>query len=152
MLSGIVRCVANPGRGIAKVSQRMVNTSTHLPWSPSAPTSIHNQFFLDPPVSKQSGPESVDALINGLFHQSVYHPYVGRTSHGVQSFSCFPTNLDKVQQSIVDPSVFGIVVDEEISLMNRNARRPKRANHGARPCSRSSRRFKKEKIGKRSRG
>lgn len=41
---------------------------------------------------------------------------------------------------------------EEISVMNRNARRPKRANHGARPCSRSSRRFKKEKIGKRRRG
>ena len=41
---------------------------------------------------------------------------------------------------------------EEISVMNRNARRPRKANKGARPCSRSSRRWKKEQIGKRSRG
>lgn len=40
---------------------------------------------------------------------------------------------------------------EEIQLLNRNARRPNKANKGARPCSRASRRKKKEQIGKRKR-
>jgi hypothetical protein len=38
-----------------------------------------------------------------------------------------------------------------IQVMNRNSRRPNKANKGARPCSRVSRRKKKEKIGKRKR-
>eukprot|EP00539_Tryblionella_compressa_P012389 CAMPEP_0178816250 /NCGR_PEP_ID=MMETSP0746-20121128/1250_1 /TAXON_ID=913974 /ORGANISM="Nitzschia punctata, Strain CCMP561" /LENGTH=137 /DNA_ID=CAMNT_0020477259 /DNA_START=220 /DNA_END=633 /DNA_ORIENTATION=+ len=42
-------------------------------------------------------------------------------------------------------------VEKDIFVMNRNARRPKKANKGARPCSRVSRRQKKEKIGKRKR-
>ena len=42
-------------------------------------------------------------------------------------------------------------IDEVIQAMNRNARRPKKANKGSRPCSRAGRRRKKEKIGKRSR-
>ena len=40
---------------------------------------------------------------------------------------------------------------EPIHAMNRNARRPKKANKGARPCSRASRRRKKEALGRRSR-
>jgi len=40
---------------------------------------------------------------------------------------------------------------EFLQMMNRNARRPKKANRGARPCSRASRRAKKDKIGKRRR-
>ena len=42
-------------------------------------------------------------------------------------------------------------VNVEILQMSRNSRRPKKANKGARPCSRVSRRRKKEKIGRRSR-
>jgi hypothetical protein len=42
-------------------------------------------------------------------------------------------------------------LQEEISVLNRNARRPKKANKGARPCSRAARRWKKEKLGKRRR-
>ena len=38
-----------------------------------------------------------------------------------------------------------------LQAMNRNARKPSRANHGARPCSRRARRWKKEKIGRRRR-
>ena len=38
-----------------------------------------------------------------------------------------------------------------LHVMNRNARRPKKANKGKRPCSRTSRRSKKERYGKRSR-
>lgn len=41
----------------------------------------------------------------------------------------------------------GQVSTEEYSAMNRNNRKPKKANHGARPCSRYSRRSKKRKWG-----
>ena len=41
----------------------------------------------------------------------------------------------------------GEVSTEEYSAMNRNNRKPKKANHGARPCSRYSRRSKKRKWG-----
>ena len=43
-------------------------------------------------------------------------------------------------------------LEAAIQAMNRNARRPKKANKGSRPCSRAGRRSRKEKIGKRSRG
>ena len=46
-----------------------------------------------------------------------------------------------------DPSDFNVGVLE----MGRNTRRPKKANKGARPCSRAGRRKRKEKIGRRSR-
>lgn len=41
----------------------------------------------------------------------------------------------------------GETLTEEYSAMNRNNRKPKKANHGARPCSRYSRRSKKRKWG-----
>ncbi len=41
--------------------------------------------------------------------------------------------------------------EETIQATNRNARKPKKANKGSRPCSRAGRRRRKEKIGKRSR-
>ena len=41
----------------------------------------------------------------------------------------------------------GEISTEEYSAMNRNNRKPRKANHGARPCSRYSRRAKKRKWG-----
>lgn len=41
----------------------------------------------------------------------------------------------------------GVSVPEGYSAMNRNNRKPKKANHGARPCSRYARRGKKRKWG-----
>ena len=57
----------------------------------------------------------------------------------------FQANLVEVPLSMNDNFM-------PIHVMNRNARRPKKANKGKRPCSRSSRRSKKERYGKRSRG
>mmetsp|Transcript_15826 Transcript_15826/g.36639 ORF Transcript_15826/g.36639 Transcript_15826/m.36639 type:complete len:147 (-) Transcript_15826:325-765(-) len=42
-------------------------------------------------------------------------------------------------------------LDTVIQAMNRNARKPKKANKGSRPCSRAGRRKRKEKVGKRGR-
>ena len=41
----------------------------------------------------------------------------------------------------------GVSVPNGYSAMNRNTRKPKKANHGARPCSRYARRGKKRKWG-----
>jgi hypothetical protein len=46
-----------------------------------------------------------------------------------------------------DPFDFNVGILE----MGRNSRRPKKANKGARPCSRAGRRKRKEKLGRRSR-
>ena len=76
----------------------------------------------------------------------------------------FPTTTQIVQASgdmelLPSQRVIGHQVPDDannnleavIQAMNRNARRPKKANKGSRPCSRAGRRKRKEKIGKRSR-
>jgi hypothetical protein len=58
-----------------------------------------------------------------------------------------------VPRSMIDYQTPDDSIDLEaaIQAMNRNARRPKKANKGSRPCSRAGRRKRKEKIGKRGR-
>mmetsp|Transcript_14200 Transcript_14200/g.31013 ORF Transcript_14200/g.31013 Transcript_14200/m.31013 type:complete len:150 (+) Transcript_14200:122-571(+) len=49
----------------------------------------------------------------------------------------------EMNEGIVEPNNS----TEAWDLMNRNARRPKKANHGKRPCSRVSRREKRRRFG-----
>eukprot|EP00522_Entomoneis_paludosa_P006006 CAMPEP_0172439384 /NCGR_PEP_ID=MMETSP1065-20121228/388_1 /TAXON_ID=265537 /ORGANISM="Amphiprora paludosa, Strain CCMP125" /LENGTH=174 /DNA_ID=CAMNT_0013188063 /DNA_START=77 /DNA_END=601 /DNA_ORIENTATION=+ len=58
------------------------------------------------------------------------------------------------ESSIVDPPTDSEVIadpmledDEGLSLMNRNARKPKKANHGSRPNSRVARRARRRQYG-----
>lgn len=54
------------------------------------------------------------------------------------------------EMSTVDEAVSFDMEDDDVEtwdLMNRNARRPKKANHGARPCSRVNRRKRKRRAG-----
>ena len=44
-----------------------------------------------------------------------------------------------------------VLEESFLQAMNRNARKPRRANHGARPCSRVARRAKKREHGNRRR-
>ena len=73
-------------------------------------------------------------------------------THSPTMIQPWPLTNEMILQSLSCPNSSSLLSLEEISCMNRNGRRPKRANHGARPCSRSSRRWKKEQIGKRRRG
>ena len=57
-------------------------------------------------------------------------------------------NLDVLQVVDKASDIEDIV---PVVAMNRNGRRPKKANKGSRPCSRAGRRAKKERYGKRSR-
>lgn len=141
MLSVISKCMATPGQVVATGSLRLLNTWTHSGCRPLVPVSIHLEGFKNHMASKQSRTGDIDTILSGWFPCRVP---ASLDAHG-------SSTLALPLQRIYDPSIF-ITDCEEISVMNRNARRPKRANHGARPCSRSSRRFKKEKIGKRGRG
>mmetsp|Transcript_16686 Transcript_16686/g.40527 ORF Transcript_16686/g.40527 Transcript_16686/m.40527 type:complete len:183 (-) Transcript_16686:450-998(-) len=87
---------------------------------------------------------------------SVAHDHSARDSEmGFPSMpSSFPTPssllLPASDQNHNDNTIN--ISNTVLEMMNRNARKPKRANHGARPCSRSSRRKKKDEVGKRRRG
>jgi hypothetical protein len=86
------------------------------------------------------------AAAKGVEVDALGHLFVGR----------FPLPLGHamIQFGIQDPLDLPMESEsttEAIHAMNRNARRPKKANKGARPCSRASRREKKSKIGKRKR-
>jgi hypothetical protein len=150
MLSGLSRCVANPGRLVARVPHRMVNTLStgNHERQLLAPFASNGQFVQSHMSSKQSVTEDIDAILHGLFHHSARHQCAEPAYLGARGTSIAPSSWVPIQ-GFFDPSVFSV---EDISFMNRNSRRPKRANHGARPCSRSSRRYKKEQIGKRRRG
>ena len=88
---------------------------------------------------------NADILLGGLLSHYLPLPKTVHAPNKTVNLECLrlPTNI-----GWTDPTN---ILQEEISVMNRNARRPNRANHGARPCSRSSRRWKKEKVGKRRR-
>lgn len=77
-----------------------------------------------------------DVLLDGLFSRQVPLPYIQEQ-----------VSLQSVQLNLLDQTTNL----ESIQTMNRNARRPNKANRGARPCSRTSRRKKKDAIGKRRR-
>ena len=127
----------------------------NCPVSSSAGNSTHPTFldgshtaFQDPRsnnainLTKQQGlksTEDVDDLMERLFQRAVPVP------HG--SVHRMERVFQRSQVTAFDP----LTSNEELQVMNRNARRPRKANKGARPCSRASRRKKKEKIGKRGR-
>jgi hypothetical protein len=89
---------------------------------------------------------SVDSMLEGVFQRFVPLPHAfslpGTTTADIID-DIWITPLTEEERPSNDPL--------GIQAMNRNARRPKKANKGARPCSRASRRKKKEKIGKRKR-
>ncbi len=55
---------------------------------------------------------------------------------------------ERMNEDFNEPTPSNTIVWE---TMNRNARRPKRANHGSRPCSRIKRRERKNELGRRKR-
>ena len=92
--------------------------------------------------------ESKDILLDSIFSRISPLPYTSNAKMLGEINRLLPGQWP-ANQWVVGPVEKSI--ETEIFAMNRNARRPKRANHGARPCSRSSRRWKKEKIGNRHR-
>ena len=107
-------------------------------------SSPHSDNICKEPIFPFVGTD-LNAQLSSLYHDHHHHHHQRQVAarndlHMLQSnMFMFPSNND----------VF--VGMEQIEAMNRNARRPKKANKGARPCSRASRRRKKEKLGKRKR-
>merc|ERR1719362_257941 len=60
------------------------------------------------------------------------------------SFDIAYNNLYEIKER---ENINDCYIKEEIQLGNRNARKPKKANHGKRPCSRYTRRAKRRRYG-----
>jgi hypothetical protein len=91
--------------------------------------------------------ENLDVMLEGIFQRAFPVPHTDTAILvGGRPLVCI---LNVPPEAVYDPS--SSAAEEGVQLMNRNARRPNKANKGARPCSRASRRKKKEKIGKRGR-
>lgn len=101
----------------------------------------------------------VDGILDGIFCGSIPLPHFRTVTTTLPSLSLFEVeSLSRVnplgnhqEMNRLSLPTSEHLFNESIYAMNRNARRPKKANKGARPCSRASRRSKKEKIGKRKR-
>ncbi|KAG7361470.1 hypothetical protein IV203_036571 [Nitzschia inconspicua] len=90
----------------------------------------------------------VDSMLEVVFRNIVPLPYAISVPGVVIPIDILHTDIIIGQKIVTEDKPMS---NTSIQVMNRNARRAKKANKGARPCSRASRRSKKEKIGKRSR-
>jgi hypothetical protein len=90
----------------------------------------------------------LDESLENLFSRRVPLPYSFPRNSSAKNLEISLNASSQEDLSIEEPEEFH---SEVLHTMARNTRRPKKANKGARPCSRASRRRKKEQIGKRKR-
>ncbi len=151
MWSALTKLAVNGQRGVyVNVSRRLMNEMPQQHLAASVP------LWNAKPLPKQQVSREVDDLLDCILARCTPLPSViADTDRFVyQSEPSTSWNIPTNEMRLggywcVDPS---LSESDGMSCTNRNARRPNKANHGARPCSRSSRRWKKEKIGKRRRG
>eukprot|EP01039_Chlorochromonas_danica_P002922 gene2923-3189_t len=79
-------------------------------------------------------------IVHHLFPSSVWTISPTRGFHSMITSSLTKSTLSP---SLKNSSDFNLILNRE---MNRNARRPKKANHGKRPCSHARRRAKRDMI------
>jgi hypothetical protein len=120
-----------------------------LPWA--GLKSADTKRSLDGRVPSNHSPQTTDAMLENLFSRQLPLPDVIRQDVSAKNLELiFPSQLPLSQEdlwSIVDPDY---TQSQPIHALNRNARKPKKANKGARPCSRVGRRKKRSPGGKRS--
>jgi hypothetical protein len=130
------------------------------------------------PVPLEVGVEqrTTDMILDALFSRQIPLPY-GTTSRPTtidttETMETEPITASGMQWGLLNSDAYARRVGDAVSfeeddddnnnnstlsvpptleMMNRNARRGKKANHGKRPCSRMARRSKKNKIGRRPR-
>jgi hypothetical protein len=131
------------------------------------------------PVPLEVGVEqrTTDMILDALFSRQIPLPY-GTASRPTtidttETMETEPIIASGVQWGLLNSDAYARRVGDAVSfedddddnnnndstlsvpptfeMMNRNARRGKKANHGKRPCSRMARRSKKNKIGRRPR-
>ena len=148
MLSNITRRIATTTlKGNTAISFRPFGALTQKSWPIQAD---NNGRLKSNVVEKQQGVQmdTTDMFLEDLFSRQIPLPHTSLSRHPFEVD--LPTNS---QFSLEDIDDFNDTDGhlQPMLAMNRNARKPKRANKGARPCSRASRRRKKEKFGKRKR-
>lgn len=121
----------------AKPGTSTLQWSTDVPRSRPAERAVETNDLLDVLFARCTPVARFHPDLTNSLASRTIQPWPVTNETAVGSLSCFNSSPSSL---------------EERRCMNRNGRRPNRANHGARPCSRSSRRWKKEQIGKRRRG
>jgi hypothetical protein len=124
------------------------NQTNHFGYHPNNPMAslLDSRYWPTHTPQSQINRDEIDFLLEGTFQRVL--PLLNHSvvlPGGVANSRIIYDGVLNNEQSLPTTKGGGIQV------MNRNARRPKKANKGARPCSRVSRRQKKEKIGKRKR-
>jgi hypothetical protein len=135
------RAVLGFSKASKNLSSRQFGALTHKSWS--ADYDIQAVATARSIRSEQASP-TADSLLDSLFSRHLPLPHGNLSQMNSGSDITFKANSNL---SILDPE-YNL---ESIQTMARNSRHPKKANKGARPCSRISRRKKKEAIGKRRR-
>lgn len=135
-------CASTVSRQCNTISQESWNcnvfaTTTSKAPPPCAPAGPNRQV-------KHTAPPT-DVVLDSLFSQHFPLPHWDIYEATPASFEAFlPGQLYSPQDDPTYPFLLPLE-------MARNSRKPAKANHGKRPCSRVSRRGKKEKFGNRKR-
>lgn len=110
-------------------------------------TTLHQYHYASSLRKVQEEKNHVQQLITSIqstftFRHKKQYPFVKHDVHvDVATTTTVPPSIPTVGNVNIPSVPVGYQV------MNRNARKPKKANHGARPCSRISRRAKRSKYG-----
>jgi hypothetical protein len=129
------RVAFNLAKSGKNLSSRQFEALTSRSWRSNV---VPNNLPQSTSSVNQINKQNPDEILDGIFSRSL------PLSHA--TINCNPATSNP-PFGILDPEAD----IETIQAMNRNARRPKKANRGARPCSRASRRAKKDAVGKRRR-
>ncbi|CAJ1961065.1 unnamed protein product [Cylindrotheca closterium] len=108
----------------------------------------NNTLSASTKIGKKESADKTDLLLDSIFSRYFPLPHADHsTPMNSEMASSSPSTTIHVPLSIFDP----LEQNEAMHVLNRNARGPKKANKGSRPCSRIARRKKKNAIGKRRR-
>eukprot|EP00980_Cylindrotheca_fusiformis_P023804 scaffold11032_cov122-Cylindrotheca_fusiformis.AAC.5 len=136
------RCTNTAPNGF---TSRHFGALTHTSWAKCSSNAQSATAIGKAASGVESPRPAAEVWLEDLFSQRLSLPHLmipeRKPGHEIffKSTSLRPSILDREEDI------------ELIQAMNRNARRPKKANRGSRPCSRVQRRKRKEAIGKRRR-
>eukprot|EP00580_Thalassiosira_gravida_P001918 CAMPEP_0201622206 /NCGR_PEP_ID=MMETSP0492-20130828/47288_1 /ASSEMBLY_ACC=CAM_ASM_000837 /TAXON_ID=420259 /ORGANISM="Thalassiosira gravida, Strain GMp14c1" /LENGTH=169 /DNA_ID=CAMNT_0048091789 /DNA_START=9 /DNA_END=518 /DNA_ORIENTATION=+ len=118
------------------------------------PSDQFGRFILPTTILPSSSSPAVAE--NPVWRTALLQQLQKKKKEEVNSLQCMLDSLRIARLPTNKPPTTTVVVPEQqqqhtFQVMNRNARKPKRANHGKRPCSRIRRRYKFKKWANTSR-
>lgn len=157
MFSAVVKKIKSSPRNSFLIS-REFGALTQKSWgnhslphgAESMGTKMPMKMLKEKVVSDQSF-QTTDAMLESLFSRNLPLPhYAIMQNVNTNCYLELPALYQREDLRSIDEPDYS-TQSQPIHVLNRNNRKAKKANKGARPCSRVGRRKRKEAIGKRSR-